>query len=460
MLLSGLRRACTLVLLLLAITPESGFAAAAEATAFAPLAVVKPTTDCADLAKVDLSKAVGAATTITAKVVDTTEGQLCPVNGNIAPTIGIEVDLPVAKWTQRFLQAGCGGLCGSINASIGNAGTCLPATNGEFVVAASDLGHEDSMMSPTAGDFGQDPQKLIDFAYRANHVTAVAAKALIAAYYGQPQRFAYFSGCSDGGREAMMEAERYPDDFDGISAGAPAMLFTVQNSFWHAWTTAANLDAAGRPILYADKLAVLHKAVIEHCDGLDGNADGLLTDPRACSVKSEWVECAANATDTSQCLTQAEWAVAAKLYAGPVDAAGHHFLPGSAQPGSELQWDFVPPRPKADGQPAAMNFGDNMLSSMSKVIYRAPTDSDADASKFPFTTAQFKRAATYHALLDATNPDLSGFDNHGGKLVLWHGLDEQVVQPNGRALGGWLETAAFERRWTGEPLAVLRNGTE
>lgn len=397
--------------------------------AHAPLPVVHPVLACAALAKADLAAAVGAAVTLRAATVDTPKGQYCQVTGTIAPAVGFEVDLPLAKWTQRYLQAGCGGLCGNINASIGNAGTCLPATDGEFVVAASDLGHRGMMMSPAEGDFGKDPQALIDFAYRANHVTALAAKALIRAYYGQGPRYAYFSGCSDGGREALMEAQRYPGDFDGISAGAPAMLFTVQNSFWHAWTIAANRDAAGQPVLYADKLPVLHAAVIAHCDALDGTQDGLLADPRACKVDPSWVLCPADRPDTSSCLTRAEWQVAARLYEGPDDGAGHRFLPGGSQPGSETQWDFIPQRPGPNARPWDGGFGANMLRSMTHVIYRDPTAQDGDPALFPFTTAQFARASRFHDLLDASDPDLAAFAGHGGKLLLWHGWSDNSIAP-------------------------------
>lgn len=403
--------------------------ASEQGPGYADLAVVKPVMDCAALGQADLASSVGASVTMHGALIATGKGQFCQIKGTIAPSIGFEVDLPVAKWSQRYLQAGCGGLCGNINASIGNATTCLPATDGQFVVAASDLGHQGSMMSPTAGDFGKDPQKLIDFAYRANHLTALAAKALIRAYYGQAPRYSYFSGCSDGGREALMEAQRYADDFDGISAGAPAMLSTVQNSFWHAWTTAANLDAAGNPILLRDKLSVLHAAVIAHCDTLDGNKDDLLSDPRACTVDPSWVLCTPGATDTDKCLTPREWTVAAKLYDGPRDDAGHRFLPGGAQPGSELQWDFIPPRPRADGQSDRGGFGMGMLRSMTPLIYRDPKPDEGDAARFPFTPDQFARVSQLHGLLDATNPDLSAFSGHGGKLLMWHGWSDVSIAP-------------------------------
>lgn len=399
----------------------NGTSTPAQAQTYADLQVVKPVKDCAALASADWSGVAGAAVKADAQVIDTPKGQFCHVTGTIAPAIGFEVDLPTAKWTQRFLQAGCGGLCGNINASIGNAGKCQPAVDGEFVVAASDLGHQAAMGAPGESDFAADPQKRIDFAYRANHVTALLSKALIKDFYGQPQKYAYFSGCSDGGREAMMEAERYPDDFDGISAGAPAMLFDVQNSFFHSWGVFVNTRPDGTHILLADKVPVLHAAVIEHCDTLDGNKDGLLSDPRACKVDPSWVLCKPGATDTSKCLTAEEWGVAAKYYEGPTDAAGHHFLPGGLQPGGEMLWGGLAPREAT----SKMN---SMAVSMSKVVLENPSGTDADPVHYAFTTDQFTKVNLLRPLNDATNTDLRPFAKHG-KLIMWHGWSDFSIAP-------------------------------
>ncbi len=154
------------------------------------------------------------------------------------------------------MQVGCGGLCGSINLSLSNASGCLPAMNGEFVVAATDMGHHGSMMDAS---WAEDPQKRIDFARRANHLTAVLAKAVMQTLYRQPPKYAYFMGCSDGGREALMEAQRFPQDFDGISAGAPAAFFQFQNSFFHGWNVAANQRPDGTAILLKNRLPLIHQ---------------------------------------------------------------------------------------------------------------------------------------------------------------------------------------------------------
>ncbi|WP_167056833.1 tannase/feruloyl esterase family alpha/beta hydrolase [Burkholderia sp. Ax-1719] len=399
-------------------------AAPAFADTGAALPVIAPVQSCEALAQAKLDAAVGAPVSIETKRLNTPQGEFCEVSGTIAPAIGFKLDLPTTKWTQRYLQAGCGGLCGMINASIGNAGDCRPALDGEFAVAATDMGHTGSMGAADAGAFVADPQKRIDFAYRANHLTALAAKALMRTFYGVAPRYAYFSGCSDGGREALMEAQRYPDDFDGISAGAPAMLFQIQNSFFHAWTVAANRGSNGQPILLAPKLHVLHDAVIAHCDTLDGVKDGLLSDPRACHVQASWVACKPGASDTQHCLTPAEWSVAQKIYTGPTDAEGHRFLPGGLEPGSELMWSSFVPR-----EANAHVMSESLYSSMVPVVNLVPSQAEAAAATFPFTTAQFTRMQELHGLNDATNPDLRAFAARGGKLIVWHGWADFSIAP-------------------------------
>jgi len=216
----------------LPVTCLSLLAVCACAADMSDLPPIKPIISCVQLGQVDISEPAGAQVSLKAEELDTPKGKYCKVTGNIDPAIGFEVDLPVEHWTQRFAQAGCGAYCGNIGASINQAGSCAPALNGDLVVAGNDLGHQGGMGGPGAsgqpeGAFGADPQKRIDFAYRANHVTAMASKALIQAFYGQPQKYAYFVGCSDGGREALIEAERFPNDFDGIAAGAPVAIINV-----------------------------------------------------------------------------------------------------------------------------------------------------------------------------------------------------------------------------------------
>ncbi|KJV34006.1 hypothetical protein VI06_01260 [Aquitalea magnusonii] len=361
---------------------------------------------------------IGSAT-----VVDTAKGRFCKVEGTIAPAIGFEVDLPLEGWTQRYLQGGCGGLCGMTRVGISNAGRCGPALNGEFVVSGNDMGHKGPMMGPDQASFGADPQKRIDFAYRANHQTALVAKALIRAFYGQPARFSYFVGCSDGGREALMEAQRYPDDFDGVAAGAPATLFQLQNSLYHGWNVVANQRADGSNILLQNRLDILHRAVLAHCAEGSGVKDGLLQDPLSCKVDPAWAQCPPDAADSSQCLSAEEVAVARKLYDGPLDAAGRRLTMGGVLPGSELQW-MVP----ASTHGKSMS-NDIASLTISYLILPQVDLSMGNLQQLRFDNATFAQLAQLAPLYNATNTNLQPFLQHGGKLILWHGLADTSVTP-------------------------------
>ena len=398
--------------------------ASAHARDALALPVVEPVAACADLAHADLGNAADAPVTIAAATtVDTPKGAFCKVEGTIAPSIGFEVDLPVAHWTQRFLMGGCGGMCGMTRVGITNAGRCGPALDGQFVVAGDDMGHKGSMGGDDEAAFGSDPQKRIDFAYRGNHQTARVAKALIRAFYGRAPRFSYFMGCSDGGREALVEAQRYPEDFDGVSAGAPATLFVVQNSFYHAWSVMANQRADGSNILLAARTGILHDAVLAHCDTLSGVRDGVLQDPRACRVDPAWAQCKAGETDTQHCLSAEEVAVARRLYDGPRDKDGRGLAIGGPEAGSEAQW-MLPA--SADGQSMSASIASRALQSL---ILPTPEAAAGDLRHFAFDDRSFERVSAMAPLYDGTNTDLRPFQRRGGKLILWHGWSDTSVAP-------------------------------
>ena len=397
----------------------------AAAAGYANLATVKPVIGFDDLEKTDLSRVVDKPATIqSTELITTPKGKFCKVLGNIEPTIGFEVDLPAEKWTQRFLMGGCGGLCGMLAVGVTNAGKCVPALNGEFVLAGSDMGHRAQMGGDDEAKFAEDPQKRIDFAYRGNHVTTVVAKALIKAYYGQSPRYSYFMGCSDGGREALMEAQRFPDDYDGVVAGAPASIFTLQNSFYHAWMVRANQRADGTNILLINRLSILHDAVLAKCSTLSGVADGLLQDPRACDFDPAAVQCKAG-SNTSKCLTAEEVAVVRKLYAGPTDADGKKFMVGGYQRGSEAQLS-LPSTEKGTSMSAGM-----ASRSMQYVLLSDISAADGDLRNFAFTRENFARVNQLAPLYNALNTNLTSFQKRGGKIILWHGWSDTGISPLG-----------------------------
>jgi pimeloyl-ACP methyl ester carboxylesterase len=404
------------------------------------LAVVKPVVDCAQLASVDLTDIGGAGSTIASATVTTTTVNgntvsLCAVKGTLAPANTFEVALPVGTWTQRFAALGCGGLCGNLTDPTKLSGVsfsykCPLVQEGGFVTSATDMGHQGNDPSWTT-----DPQKQADFAYRGQHITTLAAKKLIKAYYGQAPKYNYFIGCSDGGREALMAAQRYPNDYQGIIAGAPAAHFQVQNSVFHGWSVVANSstgDSGGNSILYPDKVALLHKAVLAACAD---TPDGLITDPRACNFDPASIACPANATDTSTCLTALEVSAAGRIYGGPVDATTRiRMQTGRPLFGSEGNWVGVEvPTSGSSSAPVAVKsgvFSYNIVTGATNLIFTgSPALPTIDTFGYTDSTFYQNFLAANHPLYDATNPDLSAFQKAGGKLILWHGWADQHISP-------------------------------
>lgn len=421
-------RMCTALLLFC--LPICGGTQAAQAPAvsggvsYAVLDVVAPVKSCASLADFELTSIGGTGSRITAATEKTSSlgMPVCAVEGSLAPAINFAVQLPVNSWSQRYLQVGCGGLCGSIAGSVGAADGCVPLKASGFVLASTDMGHQDQ-----DGTFGKDPVKRSDFAYRAQHLTAMVAKALILDYYGQPQKYAYFTGCSDGGREALIEAQRYPDDFDGIIAGAGAINFQVQNAIFHAWQAVANTGSDGKAILVAARLPVLHNAVVEACDGIDGLKDGLIANPLVCHFDPVSVQCPASATDTGACLTAEEVGVARKFYDGPRDPITHKRLTvGGPQFGSELAWAGVYVPQSAKDSIFSQQVSLPVLRNMA-FEHNPPANFSLADMHFDETT--FDKLRLRHRLFDATNPDLSAFASKGGKLIVWHGWSDPHISP-------------------------------
>jgi feruloyl esterase len=409
---------------------------------YTPLSVVQPTVDCSKLASIDITDIGGAGSAITSATVQnaTVNGKtvaFCTVKGTLAPSNTFEVALPVSTWTQRFAELGCGGLCGNLSdptqqSSFSFTYQCPLVQEGGFVTAATDMGHSGQDQT-----WASDPQKQADFAYRGQHITTLAAKKLIKAYYGQTQKYSYFIGCSDGGREALMAAQRYPTDYNGIVAGAPAAHFQIQNSLYHGWSVKSQSTtgtSTGNAILYADKATLLHTAVDAACGGGSGAADGLIADPRTCHFDPATIQCASNATSTSNCLTAAEVTTAKAIYNGPTDATtGEYMLAGSPQYGSEANWIGVEvPNSNSTAAPVPVTklFSYTIVTGAYNLIFTgSPTMPTIDT--FGYQDASFY--PTYlqanHPFIDATSPDLSAFNAAGGKLILWHGWADQHISP-------------------------------
>ncbi|HSD38928.1 MAG TPA: tannase/feruloyl esterase family alpha/beta hydrolase [Rhodocyclaceae bacterium] len=402
------------------------FSSRAEASGgLANLPAVQPVMTCAQVTGLDLSDAADAAVTLkSATIVGAgTPAPYCEVRGTIAPANTLVVRLPINGWTQRYVQTGCGGLCGSANINYGVGITCAPVADGTVASATTDMGHQGG-----GGAWATDnPQALIDFAYRGVHVTSKVTKALIAKFYGKRPAYSYFIGCSDGGREALMEAQRYPEDFDGIVAGAPANNMVVQNSYHHTWNVLANKDADGKFILLSGKLPMLHSAVLNACDAQDGVTDGLITDPRACHFNPTSIQCTTG-QDPATCLTAAEAGVVRRLHDGATDAHGRFLeVPGAHEWGSELSWTlFVP----ATATPANPVFSENIaLDFLRYLAFFNTYNPSYKLTDLPFTVAGFWQTMQTSIYESALDPDLKRFAKHGGKLLLWHGWNDQHIPP-------------------------------
>ncbi|SEL52598.1 feruloyl esterase [Roseateles sp. YR242] len=362
----------------------------------------------------------------------------CSVRGVISPgASSIVMKLPITGWTQRYVQNGCGGECGNDN--LGNptqSAGCSLVNSGELVTATTNMGHTGAQ---GAGWIVNNPWAGIDFAYRGVHVTAQVAKAVIRKFYGRSAVYAYFDGCSDGGREALMSAQRYPNDFNGIAAGAPANNMDVQNTYHHANRVLTNQTTPGYiPIperntylLLRANLPYIHAKVVAACDTLDGVADGIIDDPRNCKFNTDTLVCKNNGNEAG-CLTQAQADAAFRIHDGAKSVEGLRLEPQIATEwGSELDWSLY--MPEAQGGIGSENFVTGWLykTFLNSPYKDASTATPRTINDLKWTTADFISTVASSHLYSATNPDLRPFATAGGKLILWHGWADQHISPQG-----------------------------
>ncbi len=425
-------------------------ASATVASVLHPAGVVTPVIGCAQLAAMDFSQVVpGAPTEITSAAATTINGaSYCEVQGVQPPQLQFDLRLPVSTWTGRYVQEGCGGYCGFVSPGPPQAATNCPAVTGnELALATDNEGHSGGVFNAL---FGYDPGMRVSYAYTSEHNVALAAKAIIAAYYGHGPAYSYYDGCSDGGREAMVEAERYPRDFNGILAGAPEIYASELNGEVQAWNVLVNMDSSGHEILTAEKLAALHAAVEAAC----ANAQGYIADPRSCAFDPASIQCPPNA-DNNSCLTPAQVAVVVKLYQGPRDPRGRNLYPGGEPYGSELAWTpwFIMPSADTAWPKDTIDYGaaTGMLNYLA--FWRNPPAS-FKLTDWNFSLRNYRRLTALNGLNDATDPNLSAFARAGGKIIIWHGFADSAINPFGtinyykavvKEAGGFAASQRFSR---------------
>lgn len=329
----------------------------------------------------------------------------CRVSADLQPSsdsdIKIEVWLPENSWNGDLQSVGNGAWAGSI----GYAALAAALADG-YASASTDTGHAGNNPDFILGH----PEKAIDFSYRAAHEMTAAAKSITKAYYGRALRFAYWNGCSTGGRQALTEAQRYPADYDGILAGAAA-INTTHLQGMQTWAAAqAHKDEAA--YIPPEKYAVLHKAVLDACDALDGVKDGVLEDPTRCHFDPQTLACKGG--DAPSCLTLPQVELARKLYAGPIDAQSRQLMAG-LEPGSEMGWStLIGPKPMSLA-----------VETYQYLVFKNPSWDfrSIDAQR------DFARAdQEIGALMNSTDANLKPFLDHG-KLLMYHGWADPGIPP-------------------------------
>ena len=370
---------------------------------------------CEALASAELSTVPDAPTRInTAKLVDAAGGMpaYCEVEGYVSPAVGILMRLPVAGWNGKFLEAGCGGFCGMYNFIF----LCNGPLQKGYACITTDMGHKAKEAEGLEWAYN-NPQAVTDFAYRATHVTALAGKAIAKSYYGRAPDKSYFQGCSCGGRQALVEAERFPWDFNGIIVGAPAIRYTeVFVKF--AYRARALHDAGGKPLFDAPAIQLLTKAVIAKCDMNDGVKDGLIGDPRLCKFDPRDYACRSG--KTTDCLSHEQAEAAVSYYGVVKTSSGVRVGELAVQPGSESSFLGM-----VDNQTQKRSFYEDFFKYMVFVPNPGPTwrfenyDVEND----------YKRMGMIESLLQADSPDLTRFKEAGGKMIFYHGWADGGLSP-------------------------------
>jgi feruloyl esterase len=371
--------------------------------------------------------AVAGGFVTSANMRDATEAlpAYCEVRATALPAINIEVRLPMENWNGHFYQAGCGGFCGILgraDASGGWVNAMRPGLEKGYATATSDSGHHGLSVVDAAWAEG-DTHAERDWGWRSIGETNRVAQVMIEEFYGAGSDRAIFQGCSTGGRMAHVASLRYPEMFDGIISGAPAMDYPGLVSTKMSYLMQANTAADGSQILTVDKVGLIGDHVMASCDAVDGAEDGLIADPGACDVDYAALQCEGGATQG--CLTEAELGVVAAWRQGPQNSAGDQLYPGGIPEGSEpFWWLWLTGNGEGGGKLVnafTTNFTAYMAFPEDPGAGWRPTDFDLDTDP--------ARLAGAAAMYNGDDPDISAFRDAGGKMIVWHGWGDAIVTP-------------------------------
>lgn len=330
----------------------------------------------------------------------------CSVKVILAPSSDSHIEMalwmPTYDWNGKFLAVGNGGWAGSISYD-----AMASNLRKGYAVASNDTGHKGNSAAFALGH----PEKLVDFGYRSMHEMAVHSKSIIRSYYQRAPALSYYEGCSTGGRQGLMAAQRFPEDFDAIIAGAPVNnVFSLHAALMHSMVSILSDQSLYLP---PDKLELLHNAVLAACESVDGVNDGFLNNPLACEFDPRTLQC--SATDTTACLTPRQVESVRQVYAPVKLSTGEEVYPGYA-PGFELGWRIL-----GEGSVPPSLYSDTFK-------YIAHGDPDWDWQSFDLDT-DTRLALARADEVSATDPDLSEFKARGGKLLIYHGWNDPGPSP-------------------------------
>lgn len=356
----------------------------------------------------------------------------CQVEGTISGRVSFVLRLPQQNWNGKFAVAGCGGFCGSLEPdNSGHSNSINEALKLGYAAITTDGGHKAPSWST---DWAmQDPPALDLYAGAWMPLAVATGRALVHGFYGNQARRTYFEGCSNGGRLAMMAAQRYPTLFDGIAGGGAIFDITGNAGIHGLWLLQTVRDRDGNAVIDPTKIPLLQAQVLQQCDSLDGVEDGVVSRPELCEPELDSLQCAGEST--ASCFSETELAAVRRLYQGAT-VDGVQLFPGM-EPGSESLWPIW-----VTGTDDNVAWGEGAAEGNLRLTYGVPSDQPFNPHDYVLAD-ELENVQRLAPTLNATDPDLSALAAAGGKLFYYHGLADPLILP-GRAQQYYEEAIALQ----------------